>query len=71
MKRFTVLVLAGVLCLAVSCGKNDIFRWKNLPEGPALTKAGEQIGILDIPNTEGISHKVRIKKLDQDTFKAT
>ena len=58
------------LCL-VSCGKADRFNWEKKDGGMALTKNGEIIGTLEIPDAQGVSHKERIEALDSNTFKAT
>lgn len=72
VKSGRILALAVCLFLvAVSCGKENSLHWKKNADGMVLSDGKAIIGKLDIPNTEGISHKVRIETLDSATFKAT
>jgi hypothetical protein len=63
-------ILFGAVCLllAVSCRNND-FRWETQPDGMALMEGETLVGLYQVLPVEGISHRQKIEKLDDHTYK--
>jgi hypothetical protein len=70
-RRSIIRVFGAVavgLLLAASC-QNNGFYWDKQPEGMALMEGQTLVGLYQVLPVEGISHRQRIEKLDDQTYK--
>ena len=66
-----VAIVVILLCGMASCGKTGNLKWENSNGALTLIENGVPVGVLDIPEIEGITHKEKVEALDSTTFKAT
>ena len=66
-----VVIVVILLCGMASCGKTGNLKWEKSNGALTLIENGDPVGVLDIPETEGITHKEKVEALDSATFKAT
>ena len=66
-----VVILAILVCGMTSCGKTGDLRWEKMDGTLTLVENGNPLGVLVIPEVEGITHKEKVEALDSSTFKIT
>ncbi len=64
-------IVAILICGIASCGKTGTLRWEKIDGAFTLVENGTPLGVLDIPEVEGITHKEKVEALDSSTFKVT
>ena len=66
-----VVIVAILICGMASCGKTGNLKWEKTDGALTLVEKGAPLGVLDIPEVDGITHKEMIETLDSSTFKIT
>ena len=73
--RINFICLAAALtclvCCLIACGEQNGLRWERRDGAATLTAEGETLGAIEIPRIDGVSHKEKIERIDDATFKVT